>query len=745
MNYITHPLIRPNSLEERKYQLSIAIRALDGNTMVVLPTGLGKTAIALLTAASRMNNTGGKILMLAPTKPLVEQHYRFFQKFLLEPADSGVHGSGFAMFTGETSIEDRTHAWGASRIIFATPQVIKNDCLAGRYGLEDVALLIVDECHRTVGQYAYVFIAHHYLKTANSPLLLAMTASPGSDKQKVEEVCTHLGIHTVETRVEEDEDVRPYIHEREVQYITVSLPPPLVEAVDILNSLMDERLEKLAKAGYAAPKSGSVSMKMLNALNASIQTRIQKRDPSAYMAASLYAECLKLRHALTLAETQGSEALKGYLHKLLAEGERSEATKASKRLAHDPQLHRLRDMSSRWEGELHTKLDHILNLVRIQLGSFPESRIIVFASYRDTVQLIVDYLESHGIESARFVGQATRDAEKGLTQKMQIETLRRFRDGEVKVLIATSVGEEGLDVPSTDLVIFHEAVPSEIRSIQRKGRTGRHGTGRIAVLVTGGTSDEAFRYVSQSRERAMVKGIQALSGRPQKEVSPKLIQSSIEAFIPEGPPITADDRETSSRVVEHLHSLGVKLSIERLEYGDYAIGSRIVVERKTTRDFMDTLVNRDLLGQMGEIARAAPRPVLIIEGEDLFSARNIHPNAVRGALVSMAIDMGVALFFARDAVETAEILAILARREGGARPERSPHAQKSYTSIRMQQEYIISAFPGIGMKHARLLLERFGSIHGVINAEEEELREVPGIGKKTAGMIWDVSHRRYQS
>ena len=78
MEYINHPFIAESRLEKRTYQFSIAMRALDGNTLVVIPTGLGKTAIALIVAASRLYSTGGKVLMLAPTKPLVEQHLRYF-------------------------------------------------------------------------------------------------------------------------------------------------------------------------------------------------------------------------------------------------------------------------------------------------------------------------------------------------------------------------------------------------------------------------------------------------------------------------------------------------------------------------------------------------------------------------------------------------------------------------------------------------------------------------------------------
>ncbi|WP_292522472.1 DEAD/DEAH box helicase, partial [Methanoculleus sp.] len=514
MNYVSHPLIRPQSIEERRYQLSIALRALDANTMVVLPTGLGKTAVALLVAASRLLSHRGKVLMLAPTKPLVEQHLRFFKQFLLFQEGSEPQESDFAMFTGDTPPEERARAWAACRICFATPQVIKNDCLAGRYSLADVVLLVVDECHRGVGNYAYVFLAGHYCTSAEKPLLLAMTASPGGDQMKVQEVCTNLHIEAVETRIETDEDVRPYIHERDIQYVDVYLPEELQAALVVLRGLVESRLTRLANLNFRVPKPDKLSMKALNALNAQIQQRIRTRDPSAFIAASLHAECMKLRHAISLAETQGSEALKLYLARLGAEGASSAASKASKRLVGDPAYQHLVEVAGNWKEELHPKASIVRELVRAQLAAHPDSRIIVFATYRDTVQTLVDTLTAGGIACERFVGQASRDAERGLSQKEQIASLARFREGEFKCLIATSVGEEGLDVPSTDMVIFYEAVPSEIRSIQRKGRTGRSGSGTIIVLVTKGTSDEAFRYVSQTRERAMVTGIRSMNTVP---------------------------------------------------------------------------------------------------------------------------------------------------------------------------------------------------------------------------------------
>ncbi|HUK92531.1 MAG TPA: DEAD/DEAH box helicase, partial [Methanomicrobiales archaeon] len=651
MKYITHPLIRPDSLEERRFQLNISLHALEGNTMVVLPTGLGKTAIALIAAASRIYNKGGRVLVLAPTKPLVEQHLRFFERLLLLPDREDGGPSPFVMFTGETPPDERKAGWAESRACFATPQAVKNDLLAGRYTLSDVSLLVVDECHRAVGNYSYVFIARRYMETARDPLILAMTASPGGDNEKVQEVCMNLSIAHVETRVESDEDVRPYVHEREIQFVAVDLPKELAEALGTLSRLVGARLAQLERHNFVVPKAGKLSIRALQELNGQIQRRIQARDPTAYQAASVYAEIMKLRHAISLAETQGSEALRHYLSKLTREGVAPGGSKASQRLGADPSFRKLVADASLWRGELHQKLDLIGKLVQAQLAEHPDSRIIVFATYRDTVQNVVNHLTSLGIGAERFVGQATKDAEKGLTQKKQIDALQRFRRGEFRVLIATSVGEEGLDVPSTDMVIFYEAVPSEIRSIQRKGRTGRSGAGKIVVFVTKGTSDEAYRYVSQTRERAMVTGMKNLQGRPAGQppagvATPAAArtpgQTAIDAFVPEGPEITADDRETSSRVVEHLSGLGARLRLHRLDCGDYLAGDRVLVERKTARDFVDTLVERDLFGQIRELASASSRPVLIIEGGDIYTARDVNPAAIRGALAAIAVDLGVA-------------------------------------------------------------------------------------------------------
>jgi Fanconi anemia group M protein len=266
----------------------------------------------------------------------------------------------------------------------------------------------------------------------------------------------------------------------------------------------------------------------------------------------------------------------------------------------------------------------------------------------------------------------------------------------------------------------------------------------VIVLVTKGTSDEVYRHVSQAKETMMHKSMREITRTHALQQQPVLPQqASIDEFTVQGPGIIIDDRETSSKVVEILSGLGADIRLKRLPHGDYAIGDRILIERKTARDFVDTLINRDLLGQVKAMAEVVPRPVMIIEGGDVYTQRDIHPNAIKGVLAALTIDMGVSLLFTRDEQDTAHMLFIIAKREESERGEHKVHPHKSHRSVREDQEYIVSAFPEVGMKNARLLLSHFGSIRAIADAGVPELTAIKGIGEKTAQKIFDLCRHSY--
>ena len=750
MEYISHPCVKPESLERRQYQFSIAMDALEGHSLVVIPTGLGKTAIALLVAASRYYTIGNKILIVAPTKPLVEQHIRYF-KNLFVFHDSDTPDDDFLMLTPQTKAALREKAWEKASIIFSTPQIIKNDLIAGRYTLADVSLFVIDEAHRVVGNYAYVFLAEQYRNTAHDPLILAMTASPGGNIEKISDIVQNLGVGKVLTRTEDDPDVKPYIHEKKIEYVSFPLPDILKTASRLLDAMIKDRLHQLQDMGYAVTSQSSLSMHTLSEISSHIQQTIARNDPDGYVAGSIHAELMKLKHAIMLCESQGSHVLALYLQKLLSEAHSPGSSKASKRIAEDPNFMRLLEMTIEWKEEIHPKFQILPEIIRSQLEQEPESQIIVFASYRDTVSGIVTALERENISAERFVGQSGRNGEKGLTQKEQIAVLNRFSNREFTVLVATSVGEEGLDIPATDLVIFFEPVSSEIRSIQRKGRTGRHGTGTIIVLVTKGTSDENAKYTSQRREKTMsrhirggIPAIQAQTSLFTSPPDPTEVRETLEQ-LKEGPCIIIDDRETHSRVVEHLARMHAHINLERLEVGDYLIG-RLLIERKTTVDFVNSLIDRNLMTQLRRLSEQAYKPLLIIEGTGLYTVRDVHSNAIRGTLAAIAVDIGISILYTDNAEETAEMLLVLARREESESPSSySWIPKRTYHSIKEAQEAIIASFPDIGPVHAKKLLSEFGSVRGVVTASVDDITAIKGIGTKKAEKIVEVAMKEYQS
>lgn len=494
--FVEHPLIRKNVLEDREYQAAIARSCLRRSTLVVLPTAMGKTAIAILVIAEVIRSRGGKVLFLAPTKPLVEQHVASLRESLTVEK--------IALFTGEaTPPEERELLWRENEIICSTPQVIRNDIRTGRFTLDNVSLIVFDEAHRAAGDYAYVEIAATYKETKGG-LVLGTTASPGSSPEKILEVCSNLGFAMVEIRTEYDPDVVKYVQDIGIEPIRVEIPESGKEVASLLKRALDESIADIKGHGFLEDLP-MVTRRDLLALGDQIHARLKgnERNYHLYRAATSVAMAMKIDHAVELAETQGIEALTNYFDRAEKSAASEGASKADGQLLRNKWVREAIAKARGTEVE-HTKIKKILWVVRDQLMRKPDARIIVFTHYRDTSEIITRELSRiPGVKPARFVGQATKGDDKGLKQSEQVEIIGKFSAGEFNVLVATSVAEEGLDIPVTDLVVFYEPVPSEIRTIQRRGRTGRRRAGRVVVLVTRNTRDEAYYRSARSKERRM--------------------------------------------------------------------------------------------------------------------------------------------------------------------------------------------------------------------------------------------------
>jgi Fanconi anemia group M protein len=490
--FVTHELLRRGAVEERAYQVNIARVCLERSTLVVLPTGMGKTVIAAMVLAENLRRRGGKVLLLAPTKPLVEQHAASLRQMLVVDR--------IALFTGEaTAPEDRELLWRENKIIVSTPQVIRNDLESERFALDDVSLIVFDEAHRAVGDYAYVDVAKAY-KEVPGRLVLGMTASPGSSAEKILEVCENLGITSVEIRTEYDPDVVPYLHDLVIEPIRVEAPDVSKEIRGLLETVFDEQVERLKKIGFLAGKP-KVSLKDLLAAGNEARKRLDSgvRDGRLYGAMTAQAIAMKANHAIELAETQGLGSLRSYFERMEMEAK----SKADVQFLKHAKVQEAIKLARESEVE-HPKLSKTAWVVREQFLQKPDSKVIVFAHYRETADRLTQALgRIPGIRPMRFVGQASRGEDIGLSQKEQVEILEKFKAGAVNVIVATSIGEEGLDIPQVDLVVFFEPVPSEIRTIQRRGRTGRSAAGRVVMLVTKDTRDEAYFFSARRKERKM--------------------------------------------------------------------------------------------------------------------------------------------------------------------------------------------------------------------------------------------------
>lgn len=733
------------NFEPRLYQQTIFNTCTGRNTLVVLPTGMGKTNIFLMLAAHRLRlYPQSKILFIGPTRPLIDQYLDVFKKHFEISEDK------MAVFTGYVNPGKRAELWKEAKVIFSTPQGLENDVISGRITLEDVSLLGVDEAHRAVGDYAYVWLAQQYVKRAKYPRILGLTASPGSDVEKIEEVCKNLYIEQIEVRTDMDPDVKPYIQDIKIEWIKVTLPPVFKDIQKYLIAFLKERMEKLKKWGILHRKESDlryVNKTELLQLQAQLRGRAAsgERDFVLWNAISLLAEIMKIQHAVELLETQGIIALHKYFEKLQKDAV-SGKTKAIKNLVKDVNYRSALLKTERLfeEKVQHPKLIELQKIIEKETRTDKDVRIIVFNQYRDNALDIANELNKlEGVRAQLFVGQLKKE-ETGLSQKEQKQVLDRFREGGFNVLVATSVGEEGLDVPQVGLVIFYEPIPSAIRTIQRRGRTGRHEAGRVIVLMALETRDVGYKWSAHHKEKRMYRTLE----RIKKKLGIKFSSSNtLEKYVPDEDKIKVivDHREKGSGVVKELIELGALIHLEKIDNADYLLSSRVGVEFKTSEDFVNSLIDGRLLQQMRELKENFERPLVVVEGEqDIYSVRNVHPNSIRGMLATISVSYGIPILFTKNSKESAAFMKIIAKREQDDEgSDFSLHGAKREMSLKEWQEYIISALPGVGSTLARPLLREFKSVKNVVNASEDELQKVEKVGPVKAKRIKEIVEGEY--
>ncbi len=349
--------------------------------------------------------------------------------------------------------------------------------------------IVVHNCHRSVKKYAYPTIVSTYLKQAKNPRVLGLTASPGSTKEKIEEVCRSLGAEAVELRTEEDEDVKPYIQETQFEVLRAELPEKMLKIQSSLKAALRERMDKLKQFRVNVYSKSDLLLAQKRAASG-----LRAGNPANFRIISLTAETLKIWHALELLETQSISALCLYMEKLRVQGNKA-AERALQDLKVQNALRTAQELKA--EGFESPKFGLLEKLVKEN----SKASIIVFSHFRDNIASVYSALKKiEGCKPAVLVGQA---GETGQSQREQIDTIKDFTAGVYNVLVTSPVGEEGLNIPAADIAVFYEPVSSEIRTIQRRGRVGRVKAGRVFVLVNKGTRDEGNLYTAKRKERKM--------------------------------------------------------------------------------------------------------------------------------------------------------------------------------------------------------------------------------------------------
>ncbi|RDX61299.1 DEAD-box ATP-dependent RNA helicase FANCM, partial [Mucuna pruriens] len=508
--------IYPVNVPLRDYQFDITQSALFSNTLVALPTGLGKTLIAAVVMYNYFRwFPQGKIVFAAPSRPLVMQQIEACHNIVGIPQELTVD------MTGQLSPPKRARFWKTKRVFFVTPQVLEKDIHSGTCLVKYLVCLVIDEAHRAMGNYAYCEAVRELMAVPVQLRILALTATPGSKQQTVQSVIDNLHISRLEYRSETDHDVISYVHNRQIELIQVAMGPDAVEINNKFMEVIRPIVARLTNSGVIQNRDyRTLSPCQLLEIREKFRqqprqdlSHVNYEDVEGYFGVLItlyYIHKLLSSHGIRPAYEMLERKLKqGYFAKFMS---KNEVILKGKQLMQQSLSH----------GASSPKLSKMLEVLleHFKTNDPQNSRVIIFSNYRESVRDIMDALGDIGefIRATEFIGQSsdtkmpflewdtsiprkyfslprmltqdllllpiiTGKTMKGQSQKVQQAVLKKFRSGAYNVIVATSIGEEGLDIMEVDLVISFDANISPLRMIQRMGRTGRKHDGRIPHVL----------------------------------------------------------------------------------------------------------------------------------------------------------------------------------------------------------------------------------------------------------------------
>jgi len=748
--YINHPLIKPGTVLKRDYQLEISKKLSHGkNTLVILPTGTGKTVIALLYIADLLTkNSNVKVIFIAPTKPLVKQHYEYIKSHLLiSPLDIG-------LVTGERSPDARRQVW-SKKIIIATPQSLYNDLIREYINPSEIKAIIFDEAHHAVGNHPYVKIVR-YVYEHCSPQIIGLTASPG-EEEKVTEIMKNLHLEELIVLTRTDEELRRYLPPINFLLVKTETDEIYRHAINLVYDTINHRISSLKE--LLSKYRDIITFSNWRDLTFSKLVELREKVEQIYSEGnlslttrnnvkSLIMELVILDKLATYLESYGFKPFIRYFEEIL------------KRAAYKRRLVEKRIVSDLRLNEVYVLVKEMVDkniiypkfsVLKQILSKDDLGKVMIFVGLRETAFDLKEFLSSNGFSCGILVGQQRKG---GMSQQMQILELSKFRSGTYNILIATQVGEEGLDIAECKTVIFYDNPVSSIRRIQRTGRTGRTMPGTIYFLINPNTRDEIRFWAGVKKERKHLRELRIMSYKISKVRNVVDDSKTLEKYMvlpaKEGEDmrlikgeILVDHREKADLIFSVLKRAGYKVVITTLAIGDYVVG-HYIIERKTFSDLAEALITGRIFDQLKGLSSTEYTPLIVIEGSETEFTGRISQTALRGLLLSIMLDFRIPVFITKNEDETAKLILHIADKALKEKSKKPPiRLERKPLSIAELQKYIVAGLPDVDTVLADRLLRKFKTIEKVFTASVDELMTIKGIGEKIAKKIREIITKEY--
>ncbi|RLN52459.1 hypothetical protein BBJ28_00007668 [Nothophytophthora sp. Chile5] len=538
--------VYPTNYSVRDYQLAIAEKALYHNTLVSLPTGLGKTLVAAVVMYNfyRWFPTG-KIVFMAPTKPLVAQQIRACHEIM------GIPLADTAELQGNVPPATRRVLWRSKRVFFCTPQSLQNDLRRGVCAAEKFVCVVVDEAHRATGNYAYCCVVQEIEAKTQFFRVLALSATPGAKFDVIQDVVNNLRISHIESRSADDADVKKYTHARQEEVIVCHLGVQITQ-VKLLFLKCFQRIVQRLFTGNIIQHRDPEKLSSWYVLQARERFRKSPNYSSNRSAESDLALLVSLLHARNLLTGHGLSSFREQIVNWVEERQAGRMSWSKREMLQSSEFHALELSLAVTAGAndtapistnaaSHPKLTKLREVLhehfRRHAAGNSSTRAIVFTQYRASVVEIVALLRTLAplINAQPFVGQGASGKakeNKGQSQKLQQEIVRKFRQGEFNVLVATCIAEEGLDIGEVDLIVSFDALTSPVRMIQRMGRTGRKRVGKVIILVTEGDEEKKLAR-SASAAKTVSRALTTFKNKFTYSKCPRMLPSGIRPQLSE--------------------------------------------------------------------------------------------------------------------------------------------------------------------------------------------------------------------